>query len=173
MQNCTTPDAGVYLELTADRESKTFWQWNPSRSLLASIRSYQRWRPHWWALPLCKLAVLRHRFWSIVTAADIPINCQIGEGLLIPHPTGIVIHPEAVIGPNCLIFSGVTIGSRNRGVPTLGAHVDIGTGAKILGAVRIGDHAVIGANAVVVSDVRAGAVVVGVPARELSSSRRA
>lgn len=149
------------------REAKGFFEWAPSRSLLASIRSYQRWREVWWGLPLCKLAVLRHRFWSIVTAADIPINSRIGLGLLLPHPTGVVIHPDAEIGPDCLIFSGVTIGTRgNRGVPVLGRHVDVGSGAKILGGVRIGDHAVIGANAVVLKDVRAGAAVAGVPAKE-------
>src|SRR6185437_13043894 len=76
------------------RERKRFFEWNPSRSLLASIRSYQHWRGKWYGAPLAKLAVLRHRFWSVVTAADIPINCQLGAGLLIPHPTGIVIHPK-------------------------------------------------------------------------------
>src|SRR6185437_9384592 len=149
------------------RERKGFFEWRPSRSLLASIRSYQRWQGKWWALPLRKLAVLRHRFWSIVTAADIPLNSKLGIGLMLPHPTGIVIHPKAVIGPDCLIFSNVTIGTRgDRGIPVLGTHVDVGSGAKILGGVRIGDRAVIGANAVVVRDVRAGATVAGVPARE-------
>lgn len=152
------------------RERKSFWEWAPSRSLLASIRSYQRWQHcHWpWGILARKVAVLRHRFWSVVTAADIPLNCRLGIGLMIPHPTGIVIHPEAVIGPDCLIMSCVTIGTRgNRGVPVLGTHVDVGSGAKILGGVRIGDRAVIGANAVVVRDVRAGATVVEVPAREV------
>jgi serine O-acetyltransferase len=150
------------------RERKGFFEWNPSRSLLASIRAYQRWKPKWYALPLAKLAVLRHRFWSIVTAADIPINSKLGAGLLLPHPTGVVIHPDARIGPDCLILSCVTIGTGPiRGVPVLGVHVDVGTGAKILGGVQIGDRAVIGAGAVVLKDVRPGATVVGVPAREL------
>ena len=84
---------------------------------------------------------------------------------MMPHPNGVVVHPEAVIGPNCLLFQQVTIGSGPRpGLPKLGGHVDVGPGAKILGGVTIGDHAVIGANAVVVSDVPAGAVAVGVPA---------
>lgn len=154
----------------SDREAKRLFEWAPSRSLLASIRSYQRWRSSPWGFVLCKLAVIRHRFWSAVTGADIPINSRLGPGLLIPHPTGIVIHPDAEIGPNCLIFSCVTIGTRGpRGIPVLGRNVDVGSGAKILGGVRIGDGAVIGANAVVLSDVRAGATVVGIPAREIRS----
>jgi serine O-acetyltransferase len=97
---------------------------------------------------------LRHRFWSVITGADIPPNCQIGGGLLIPHPNGIVIHPEAKIGVNCLIFQQVTLGNRGRpGLPVIEGHVDIGAGAKILGPVRIGAHARIGANLVVTEDV--------------------
>jgi serine O-acetyltransferase len=113
-----------------------------------------------------KLAVLRHRFWSVVTGADIPLNAGgIGGGLLLPHPNGVVIHPEAHIGPNCLLFQQVTIGTGSTpGTPRIGGHVDVGAGAKILGGVVIGDHAVIGANAVVVTDVPAWSVAVGVPA---------
>ncbi|MCU0802387.1 MAG: serine acetyltransferase, partial [Rhodobacteraceae bacterium] len=89
-----------------------------------------------------------------------------------PHPQGIVINHQAVIGPNALIFHQVTIGSNGRGVPVIGGHVDIGAGAKIIGPVRIGDHARIGANAVVTRDVPAGAVVVGNPARLLDAEER-
>ena len=153
------------------RERKRFFEWAPSRSLLASIRSYQRWRSKWYGLPFAKLAVLRHRFWSAMTGADIPINSQIGPGLLIPHPTGIVIHPHAKIGPDCLILACVTIGTRgDKGIPVLGTHVDVGSGAKILGGVRIGDHAVIGANAVVVRDVPAWATAIGIPARVVAKA---
>ena len=68
------------------------------------------------------------------------------------------------IGANCLIFQQVTLGDRSGGVPQIGGHVDIGAGAKIIGAVRIGDHARIGANAVVLQDVPEGKTAVGVPA---------
>lgn len=108
---------------------------------------------------------MRHRFWSVVTGADIPLDCQIGGGLLLPHPNGIVIHPKAIIGPNCLIFQQVTIGTRSGNLlPVIGGHVDIGAGAKILGGVRIGDHACVGANAVVLKDVPSGKTVAGIPA---------
>ena len=148
------------------REYKSFFEWNPSRSLLASIRSYQRHRALHNPVSVIakKIAVLRHQFWSVVTGADIPLNCQIGGGLLMPHPNGIVIHPGAVIGVNCLIFQQVTIGFCNEGVPVIGGHVDIGAGAKVIGRIIIGDHALVGANAVVLKDVPTGATAVGVPA---------
>jgi len=151
------------------REAKEFWSWQPSRSLLASVRAYQRLRDsgrpdrvagRW-------LAVLRHRFWSVVTGADIPLTCRIEGGLLLPHPNGIVLHPDVKIGPNCLIFQQVTLGFGGpvQGVPCLAGHVDIGAGAKVLGGITIGAHAIVGANAVVLCDVPAGHTAVGIPAR--------
>jgi serine O-acetyltransferase len=112
----------------------------------------------WW--------VLQYRFWSVVTGADIPLTTPIGGGLLMPHPNGVVIHPDAEIGPNCLLMQQVTLGvGRSGGAPRLGGHVDIGAGARVLGGVTLGDHAVVGANAVVLTDVPTGHVAVGVPAR--------
>ena len=114
------------------------------------------------------LAVLRHRLWGIVCGCDIPLNAQLGGGLLLPHPNGIVIHPGAVVGPNCLIFQQVTLGTGGpmTGLPRIGGHVDIGAGAKLLGGIVIGDHARIGANAVVTRDVPPCAAVTGIPAHE-------
>jgi serine O-acetyltransferase len=146
------------------REHKRLREWAPSRSLLASIRAYQGASTSLWR----KVCVLRHRWWSIITGADIPLDCRhLGGGLLLPHPNGIVIHPDAVIGPNCLVFQQVTIGTveSRAGAPHIGAHVDIGAGAKILGPVVIGDHARIGANAVVLRNVPAYASAVGIPAK--------
>ena len=92
-----------------------------------------------------------------------------------PHPNGIVIHPEALIGPNCLIFQQVTIGMGGPipGLPRIGGHVDIGAGAKILGGIVIGDDARIGANAVVFMDVPAGRTAVGIPAKVTTDGRSA
>jgi serine O-acetyltransferase len=140
--------------------------WDPSRKLLLALRRYQHWRNREGAARYlgCKFAVLRYRFWSVVTGTDIPLNCNIGGGLLIPHPNGIVIHPGARIGVNCLIFQQVTIGDRG-GNPVIEGHVDIGAGAKILGPIRVGAHARVGANAVVLSNVPSGTVAVGIPAK--------
>lgn len=125
--------------------------WDPGKKLLLSIRRYQRWRKRGILGTLVnKLVVMQYRFWSVVTGADIPLTCQIGGGLLIPHPNGIVIHPEAKIGVNCLIFQQVTVGTRRGGgVPYIEGHVDIGPGAKIFGDVRIYAHTEIRANSVI------------------------
>jgi len=143
--------------------------WDPGRRLLACIRGYQRWRSQagLWGHVICGIYVLRHRFWSAVAGADIPLNTKIAGGLLLLHPNGIVIHPDVKIGPNCLILQQVTLGTdgKSGNSPRIGGHVDIGAGAKILGGVTIGDHAKIGANAVVLSDVPAGATAIGIPAR--------
>lgn len=146
--------------------------WDPGRKLLKSIRDFQAASVS--SSPFAGLArrsaLVRHIFWSVVSGAEIPINTRIGGGLLAPHPNGIVIHPDSLIGPNCLIMQQVTLGVGADAIaPTLGGHVDIGAGAKIIGGVTIGDHARIGANAVVLSDVPAGATAVGVPARVVAA----
>lgn len=150
------------------REAISRW-WDPSPQLLKSIREYQKWKKRGGIIGRFWSAwnVLQHRFWSVVTAADIPLNCQLGGGLLLTHPTGVVIHPGASIGPNCLILQQVTI---VEGVKVCG-HVDIGAGAKIIRPVTIGNHAKIGANAVVLCDVPEGATAVGVPAKIINASK--
>ncbi|MBN3926986.1 hypothetical protein [Nostoc sp. NMS4] len=150
------------------REKCSRW-WDPSRQLLKSIRNYQRWKAHGGIIGcfLCDWNVIQHRFWSVVTAADIPLNCQIEGGLLLTHPNGVVIHPDASIGPNCLILQQVTI----VGGVKIGGHVDIGAGAKIIRPVRIGNQAKIGANAVVICDVPDGATAVGIPAKIINTSK--
>ena len=141
--------------------------WDPSRRLFQAIRNYQtasrspgvlRWfRLQWW-----KNA---HRFWSVVTQTEINLEADIGGGFLMPHPNGIVIHPDSRIGPNCMIFQQVTLAAGETGSPRLGGHVDIGAGAKILGDVHVGSNVKVGANSVVVKDVPTGAVATGIPAQ--------
>ncbi|WP_084360383.1 serine O-acetyltransferase [Hydrogenophaga palleronii] len=149
------------------RERLGFCEWNSGKRLLRSIRDYQRLRQQTVLFyPLRVLVVLRHRFWSVVSGADIPLNCCLGGGLLLPHPNGVVIHPDAVVGPNCMIHHQVTLGTvASGGVPTLAGRVDVGAGAKLLGPIVIGPHASIGANAVVLTDVPPEHVAVGIPAR--------
>ena len=103
-----------------------------------------------------------------VFACDVPYAARIGENTDFPHHAlGVVIHPRAVIGTDCHIGHGVTIGGRKgiETVPVLGKDVVVGCGATILGPITVGDGAMIGAGPVVIHDVPAGATVTGVPAR--------
>ncbi len=148
------------------REKPQRW-WDPSRQLLRSIRAYQKWYIRGGLLGslICKISVIQHRFWSIVTSSDIPINACLGGGLVLRHPNGIVIHPAASVGPNCVLLQQTTL---VEGVQ-LGGAVKVLAGAKIVRPVVIGDHAVIGANAVVLEDVPPKATAVGVPARIITN----
>jgi serine O-acetyltransferase len=98
-------------------------------------------------------------------------TASIGRRLSIEHHGCIVIHGAAVIGDDCLIRHGVTIGNTGFedpfGAPVIGSRVQFGAGAKVLGRVRVGNDVIIGANAVVVRDVPDNAIVGGVPARVL------
>lgn len=149
--------------------------WDPGRKLIKTLRDYDRLAGR--SGPVIRIRrnciVLRHRFWSAVTSCDIPLNCNIGGGFVMPHPNGVVIHPFAAVGPNCMMMHQTTLGTArsDQAAPTLGGHVDVSAGAKILGAVAIGDHAVIGANAVVLKDVPPFAVAVGVPAKVIGENR--
>ncbi len=157
------------------REAVVRGRYEPGKYLLKVLRRYQelKRRGGLWFRLVKPFLVLRHRFWSAVCGADIPLNCQIGGGLLIPHPNGIVIHPATVIGPNCLILQQVTFGTaKTNALPVIGGHVDIGAGAKLLGGVLVGAHAKIGANAVVVKDVPARSTAVGIPAQVIFPSPR-
>ena len=101
-------------------------------------------------------------------------SVKLGRRVVIEHQSCIVIHNDCVIGDDCRIRQGVTLGNRYLDrpleAPTLGARVSVGAGAKICGNVTIGDDANIGANAVVLHDVPARATAIGIPAKILSSS---
>ncbi len=115
---------------------------------------------------LCSIGKLRYMFWTITTGSDIHRDAQIASSVRFPHPSGIVVHRDAVIGERCLVMQQVTLGQTgDSGAPTLEEDVYIGAGAKVIGELTIGARARIGANAVVLKDVPADATAVGVPAR--------
>lgn len=141
-----------------------------------------------WALQVYRFGHLRYRFSNrlvrivmgvihlvlaklaeMLCGVTIGVSAKIGKRLTIEHSGAIVVHGNSVIGDDCVIRQGVTIGNRRLqeplAAPTLGNRVNVGAGAKILGNVRIGDDAEIGANAVVLQDVPANAIAVGIPAR--------
>ena len=102
-----------------------------------------------------------------LTGIEIHPGARIGERFFIDHGMGVVIGETAVIGENCHLYQGVTLGGtstkRAKRHPTLGKGVVVGAGAKVIGAVTIGDGAKIGAGSVVVTNVPPNATVVGVP----------
>lgn len=107
------------------------------------------------------MAVTRWR-----TGVDIHPAAKIGKNLFIDHGMGVVIGETAVVGNNCTIYQGVTLGGtgkeRNKRHPTLGDNVVVGAGAKVLGNITIGNNVKIGANSVVLKDITDDCTVVGV-----------
>ncbi|HEY1154200.1 MAG TPA: serine O-acetyltransferase [Pseudolabrys sp.] len=106
---------------------------------------------------------------SQVFQVDINPACRVGKGIMLDHATGFIAGETAVIGDNCSILQGVTLGGTGKADedrhPKIGNGVLIGAGAKVLGNIKIGDCARIGAGSVVVKDVPPRVTVVGVPAR--------
>lgn len=103
------------------------------------------------------------------TGIEIHPGATIGKGLFIDHGTGVVIGETAIIGDNCVIYQGVTLGGTGKDTgkrhPTLGNNVMVGAGAKILGPFRVGNNVKIAAGAVVLNEIPDNATAVGVPAR--------
>lgn len=103
---------------------------------------------------------------------------HIGRRLRIAHQNGIVIHPKAVIGDDCIIRHGVTIGAVGKGggrgnwAPKLGDRVEVGVGAVLTGRITVGDDSSIGPNAVVMTNVPAGSIVAAPPARIMTPPPR-
>jgi serine O-acetyltransferase len=114
------------------------------------------------------------RWW---TGIEIHPGAQIGHRFFIDHGMGVVIGETAVIGDDCTLYHGVTLGGtswrKGKRHPTLGKGVVVGAGAKILGPITIGDGARIGSNSVVLRNVPAGATVVGIPGHVVSPDRQA
>jgi serine O-acetyltransferase len=110
---------------------------------------------------------LLSHFGRFFTGIEIHPGANIGQGLFIDHGMGIVIGETAEIGDNCHLYQGVTLGGtstkREKRHPTLGDNVEVGAGAKLIGAITVGDNVRIGAGSVVVTNVPANATVVGVP----------
>ncbi len=111
---------------------------------------------------------------EIITGISLPYSATIGDKFYIGHFGGIIINSQSVIGNNCNISQGVTVGvsgvGKYRGVPIIGNNVYIGANAVIAGNVKIGDNVVIGANSLVTSSVEKNTTVLGVPAVKVSDN---
>jgi serine O-acetyltransferase len=107
---------------------------------------------------------------KIITNIEIHPGAKIGKRFFIDHGSGVVIGETAIVGDDCTLYQGVTLGGtgKEKGKkrhPTIGNNVTIGAGAKVLGPITIGSNVKIGANAVVTGDVPDNCTVVGVPGR--------
>jgi len=119
------------------------------------------------------LARFISHFGRWITGIEIHPGAHIGRRFFIDHGMGVVIGETALIGDDCTLYHGVTLGgtswAKGKRHPTLGNGVVVGAGAKILGPIEIGDRAKIGSNAVVVKPVPGGATAIGIPARIVES----
>jgi serine O-acetyltransferase len=134
---------------------------------------------------------LSHRLWNMglkwlarilsnvarwFTGIEIHPGAVIGRRFFIDHGMGVVVGETAVIGDDCTLYHGVTLGGtsweKGKRHPTLSNNVVVGAGAKVLGPILVGEGARIGSNAVVVKDVPSGATVVGVPGKLINPQRQ-
>lgn len=124
--------------------------------------SHRLWRNGFKLIARCFAHLMR-----VLTGIEIHPGAVIGRSFFIDHGMGVVIGETAEVGDHVTLYHGVTLGGtslqKTKRHPTIGDHVVIGAGAKVLGAITIGDHSRIGANAVVVKSTPSHSVVVGVP----------
>ena len=129
-----------------------------------------------WSIKLYWLARLISHIARIFTGIEIHPGAKIGSRFFIDHGMGVVIGETAIIGDDCTIYHGVTLGGtswkQGKRHPTLKNRVVVGAGAKILGAITIENGAKIGSNAVVVKDIPANATAVGIPARVVDEDQK-
>jgi len=119
--------------------------------------------PWWVRLPFEPVYFVANGLVKIFWGIELPRKARVGPGLYIGHFGGITVSWRAVIGRNCNLSQGVTIGvsghGERRGTPVIGDDVYIAPGAKLFGPIRVGNNVKIGANAVVHADVPDNAVV--------------
>ncbi len=167
----TDARAGLWAQIRADWHAHERDWTRPGFRALAVYR-FGVWRmgirPKPLRAPLSVLYRMAFRYVRNHYGIELPYSAEVGQGVVIEHQGGIVIHGNARIGDGCIIRQGVTLGNRRLDrpfdAPRLGRGVNVGAGAVVLGDVEVGDGAVIGANAVVLRSVPPHHLAVGVPA---------
>jgi serine O-acetyltransferase len=146
--------------------------WTKPGFRAVAAHRFGNWRMRWpqpFRAPLSILYRMLYRRARNRYGIELPYTVRLGRRVVIEHQSGIVIHGYCAIGDDSIIRQGCTLGNKNLDrpldAPTLGKRVNVGAGAKLLGAITIGDGATIGANAVVTRDVPPGGIAVGIPAR--------
>lgn len=155
------------INLIRERDPAIHTNWEvflyPSFKAVMMYRVAHKWYlngHYFWARWLSQKAVRK-------TGIEIHPGAQIGKGLFIDHGAGVIIGETTVIGDNCTLYQGVTLGGtgkeQGKRHPTLGNNVMVSAGAKVLGSFTIGDNCKIGAGSVVLEEVPPNCTVVGIP----------
>ena len=122
--------------------------------------------------PLLLCSIIFQKWIEIISGISIPYSCSIGHSFYIGHFGGIIINANVIIGSNCNISQGVTIGvsgrGDKRGIPILGNNIYIGANAVLAGKILVGNNCLIAANSLVVDSISDGATVLGVPAKVIN-----
>ncbi len=173
-----TPELGLWQQIKED------WiahgrDWTKPGFRAVAVQRFGVWRmqvePKLLRAPLSILYRSLYRKIRNTYGIDLPYTVKLGRRVIVEHQGAIVIHGYCTIGDDSIIRQGVTLGNRYLDrpleAPSLGARVNVGAGAKILGGISLGDGANIGANAVVLSDVPAFQTAVGIPAKILKSTK--
>lgn len=139
-----------------------------------SNRIYRSRLPGLFKKPLLLMAVLWQKWIEVVAGISIPYTVSIGERFYLGHFGNIIINANVIIGDNCNISQGVTLGisgrGEKRGVPVIGNNVYIGVNSVVAGKINVADNTVIGANSLVVKTIKEGATYLGVPAQRVSDN---
>ena len=129
-----------------------------------------------WSIKLKLIARIFSHLARILTGIEIHPGAQIGRRFFIDHGMGVVIGETAIIGDDCTLYHGVTLGGttwkKGKRHPTLKNNVVIGAGAKVLGPVTLGNNSKVGSNAVVVNDIPNDSTAVGIPAKIIESGEK-
>ncbi|MBQ3708353.1 MAG: serine O-acetyltransferase [Clostridia bacterium] len=175
----SAPAKAVYREILAIRdEVDSILERDPAATGRAEVlllysglhallmhRVAHRMQKKGWQIPARAVSQLA----KFLTGIEIHPGATIGKGLFIDHGSGVVIGETAIVGDNCTIYQGVTLGGTGKQTgkrhPTLGDNVMVGAGAKLLGNFTVGSGSRIAAGAVVLADVPENATAVGVPAK--------
>ncbi|MCT0224991.1 serine O-acetyltransferase [Synechococcus sp. CS-1328] len=127
-----------------------------------------------WGMGVPLLPRLLSQLSRLLTGVEIHPGARIGRGVFIDHGMGVVIGETSVVGHNCLLYQGVTLGGtgkeHGKRHPTLENNVVVGAGAKVLGAITVGANTRIGAGSVVLRSVEPNCTVVGIPGRVVHQS---
>ncbi len=176
-----TEQASEDAELSLLEQISEDWQahdkdWTRPGFRALAVHRFGNWRmkvkPKLLRAPLSMAYRMMFRRMRNLYGIELPYSAKVGRRVVIEHQGGIIIHGDVEIGDECVIRQGVTLGNKRlnepQAAPKLGRGVNVGAGAKVLGAITIGDDAAIGANSVVLKDVAGGTTVIGIPARPVN-----